>query len=83
MLYVDRKLVGPVGFEPTTFGLKVRCSAELSYRPTHIDDSNPARRHHSPNLSSSSAKTDAVTAIFKRPIDVSRDNPDWARCGNA
>ena len=26
-------MVGPVGLEPTTFGLKVRCSAELSYRP--------------------------------------------------
>ena len=28
--------VGPVGFEPTTFGLKVRCSARLSHGP---DDS--------------------------------------------
>ena len=27
-------LVGPQGFEPWTLGLKVRCSARLSYRPT-------------------------------------------------
>ena len=26
-------LVGPVGLEPTRFGLKVRCSANWSYRP--------------------------------------------------
>lgn len=26
-------LVGPVGLEPTTHGLKVRCSNQLSYRP--------------------------------------------------
>ncbi len=25
--------VGPQGFEPWTLGLKVRCSAKLSYRP--------------------------------------------------
>ena len=27
-------MVGPQGFEPWTLGLKVRCSARLSYRPT-------------------------------------------------
>ena len=27
-------LVGPVGIEPTTNGLKVRCSTGLSYRPS-------------------------------------------------
>ena len=27
------EVVGPQGFEPWTLGLKVRCSARLSYRP--------------------------------------------------
>ncbi len=30
---MGRSLVGRVGIEPTTFGLKARCSAWLSYRP--------------------------------------------------
>ena len=30
-------VVGPQGFEPWTLGLKVRCSARLSYRPTLME----------------------------------------------
>ena len=30
------KLVAPVGFEPTTLGLEVLCSIQLSYGATHL-----------------------------------------------
>ena len=36
------RLVGPVGLEPTRFGLKVRCSANWSYRP--VGAGYPSRR---------------------------------------
>ena len=26
-------LIGPVGLEPTTYGLEIRCSVQLSYEP--------------------------------------------------
>ena len=32
-----QEVVGPQGFEPWTLGLKVRCSARLSYRPTLME----------------------------------------------
>lgn len=41
----SRKLVPPVGLEPTTRGLKVRCSNLLSYRgPARLPDAGPLLR---------------------------------------
>lgn len=37
-------LVGVVGFEPTTLGLKVRYSSQLSYTPGAVSELN-ARSH--------------------------------------
>ena len=28
-------LIGPVGLEPTTYGLEIRCSVQLSYEPVN------------------------------------------------
>ena len=35
--FVPESGVSRLGFEPRTLGLKVRCSAKLSYRPTKIE----------------------------------------------
>ena len=35
--FVPERGVSRLGFEPRTLGLKVRCSAKLSYRPTKVE----------------------------------------------
>ena len=38
-------LVGLLGLEPRTNGLKVRCSNQLSYSPETLSYRRPARQH--------------------------------------
>lgn len=51
-----KPLVGRVGIEPTTFGLKARCSAWLSYRPGVAQDGQEQQRNqcHTPDTPSAS-----------------------------